>query len=135
MACPLLIGFTKTDNACSGKQGKHVERLKKGQQALGGAGAISERQESFIPYSKQLDPKCRNTLEIGHSSCGKSTILTMVTGLNEISAEGISLDGKEIDGAGIDARSRLHPIAHHKRSTVHEYKEKDSEKEKKQCFR
>lgn len=39
---------------------------------------------------------------IGHSGCGKSTVLTMVAGLNPISAGGIVLDGKEIDGPGPD---------------------------------
>ncbi|WP_417700308.1 ABC transporter ATP-binding protein [Pseudophaeobacter sp.] len=36
---------------------------------------------------------------IGHSGCGKSTVLTMAAGLNEISKGGIRLDGKHIEGA------------------------------------
>ena len=39
---------------------------------------------------------------IGHSGCGKSTVLSMVSGLNEISRGGIILDGKHIAGAGPD---------------------------------
>ena len=39
---------------------------------------------------------------IGHSGCGKSTVLTMAAGLNEISDGGIVLDGREIDVAGPD---------------------------------
>ena len=39
---------------------------------------------------------------IGHSGCGKSTVLTMAAGLNEISDGGIVLDGREIDIAGPD---------------------------------
>ncbi|PLX39452.1 MAG: nitrate/sulfonate/bicarbonate ABC transporter ATP-binding protein [Hyphomicrobiales bacterium] len=39
---------------------------------------------------------------IGHSGCGKSTVLSMVAGLNKISGGGIVLDGKEISGAGPD---------------------------------
>src|SRR6266853_394819 len=39
---------------------------------------------------------------IGHSGCGKSTVLSMVAGLNEISGGGIILAGKELDGAGPD---------------------------------
>jgi len=39
---------------------------------------------------------------IGHSGCGKSTILSMVAGLNSITDGNISLDGREIDGAGPD---------------------------------
>lgn len=39
---------------------------------------------------------------IGHSGCGKSTVLTMAAGLNEVSSGGIILDGREVDGAGPD---------------------------------
>lgn len=39
---------------------------------------------------------------IGHSGCGKSTVLTMAAGLNEISKGGIILDNREIDFAGPD---------------------------------
>ncbi|TDH35156.1 ABC transporter ATP-binding protein [Pseudohoeflea suaedae] len=37
---------------------------------------------------------------IGHSGCGKSTVLSMAAGLNPISGGGIILDGKEVSGAG-----------------------------------
>jgi len=39
---------------------------------------------------------------IGHSGCGKSTVLSMLAGLSEISAGGIILAGKELSGAGPD---------------------------------
>ena len=39
---------------------------------------------------------------IGHSGCGKSTVLSMAAGLNDISGGGIILDGREVDGAGPD---------------------------------
>ncbi len=39
---------------------------------------------------------------IGHSGCGKSTILSMVAGLNSISNGSVSVAGKEIDGPGPD---------------------------------
>lgn len=39
---------------------------------------------------------------IGHSGCGKSTVLSMLAGLNDISAGGIILAGKELVGAGPD---------------------------------
>ncbi len=39
---------------------------------------------------------------IGHSGCGKSTVLSMVAGLNDISEGGIILDGKEVTDAGPD---------------------------------
>jgi nitrate/nitrite transport system ATP-binding protein len=37
---------------------------------------------------------------IGHSGCGKSTVLSMVAGLNPISSGGIILDQREVRGAG-----------------------------------
>ncbi|MEZ5708546.1 MAG: nitrate ABC transporter ATP-binding protein [Blastomonas sp.] len=39
---------------------------------------------------------------IGHSGCGKSTVLTMAAGLNVISGGGIVLNNREIDVAGPD---------------------------------
>ncbi len=39
---------------------------------------------------------------IGHSGCGKSTVLSMLAGLNDISDGGIILAGKELVGAGPD---------------------------------
>jgi nitrate ABC transporter ATP-binding subunit len=39
---------------------------------------------------------------IGHSGCGKSTVLSMLAGLNEISSGGIILAGRELVGAGPD---------------------------------
>ena len=39
---------------------------------------------------------------IGHSGCGKSTVLTMLAGLNEISDGGIIVGKKEISGPGPD---------------------------------
>jgi len=39
---------------------------------------------------------------IGHSGCGKSTVLSMVAGLSEISGGGIILAAKELNGAGPD---------------------------------
>lgn len=39
---------------------------------------------------------------IGHSGCGKSTVLSMVAGLSEVTSGGIIIGGKEINGAGPD---------------------------------
>jgi nitrate ABC transporter ATP-binding subunit len=39
---------------------------------------------------------------IGHSGCGKSTVLSMIAGLNELSGGGIILAGKELVGPGPD---------------------------------
>ena len=42
---------------------------------------------------------------IGHSGCGKSTVLSMVAGLTDVSGGGIVLDGREIDGPAPTAAS------------------------------
>src|SRR5258706_70233 len=39
---------------------------------------------------------------IGHSGCGKSTVLSMAAGLNDITGGGIILAGKELSGPGPD---------------------------------
>ncbi len=39
---------------------------------------------------------------IGHSGCGKSTVLSMVAGLTDVSEGGIILDGREVSTAGPD---------------------------------
>lgn len=39
---------------------------------------------------------------IGHSGCGKSTVLTMVAGLNPISSGSLAVDGREVAGPGPD---------------------------------
>src|SRR5690242_12977743 len=39
---------------------------------------------------------------IGHSGCGKSTVLSIAMGLNDASEGGIIIAGREIDGPGLD---------------------------------
>jgi nitrate/nitrite transport system ATP-binding protein len=39
---------------------------------------------------------------IGHSGCGKSTVLTMVAGLNEITGGDVIVDGRTVSGPGPD---------------------------------
>lgn len=39
---------------------------------------------------------------LGHSGCGKSTVLSMVAGLNEVTNGTLLLDNREIEGAGPD---------------------------------
>ena len=83
--------------------------------------AASKRDERYLEYS-QLDKvyqtpkgplkvvdgfdlkmkKGEFITLIGHSGCGKSTVLSMTAGLNEISGGGIILDGKEVTMAGPD---------------------------------
>jgi nitrate/nitrite transport system ATP-binding protein len=39
---------------------------------------------------------------VGHSGCGKSTLLNIIAGLESASGGGVVLQGREIDGPGID---------------------------------
>jgi nitrate ABC transporter ATP-binding subunit len=39
---------------------------------------------------------------VGHSGCGKSTVLSIVAGLASLTSGGVVLDGREIDGPGPD---------------------------------
>ncbi|MBM9595825.1 ABC transporter ATP-binding protein [Roseitranquillus sediminis] len=79
------------------------------------AGLIEERFLDFSQLSKvyptpkgpltvveNFDLKLRRgefVSLIGHSGCGKSTVLTMTAGLNAISAGAIKLDGRHVEGA------------------------------------
>jgi nitrate/nitrite transport system ATP-binding protein len=47
-------------------------------------------------------PKGEFITLIGHSGCGKSTVLSMLAGLSDLSGGGIILAGKELSGAGPD---------------------------------
>ena len=48
---------------------------------------------------------------IGHSGCGKSTVLSMLAGLNDITGGGIVLAGKELVGAGPERGAFILPVA------------------------
>ncbi len=39
---------------------------------------------------------------IGHSGCGKSTVLSIMMGLNEATEGGVILNGRELDGPGLE---------------------------------
>src|SRR5580765_8756993 len=39
---------------------------------------------------------------LGHSGCGKSTVLSIVAGLQNATEGGVVIDGTEIDGPGLD---------------------------------
>jgi len=83
--------------------------------------ALSRRAERYLEYSqlKKIYPTPKGPLTvvdgfdlkvkkgefislIGHSGCGKSTVLSMTAGLNEISAGGVILDAREVTTAGPD---------------------------------
>ena len=91
------------------------------QTAVEAAKAKNPAHERFVEFSKvtkiyptpkgpltvvdEFDLKLRKgefISLIGHSGCGKSTVLSMVAGLNSISGGGIILDGKEVTTAGPD---------------------------------
>ncbi|MEW6777440.1 MAG: nitrate ABC transporter ATP-binding protein [Bdellovibrionota bacterium] len=83
-----------------------------------GAGPASERYVEFSQVSKVYPtPKGPLTVVdgfdlkirkgefislIGHSGCGKSTVLSMVAGLSDITRGGVILDNREVSGAGPD---------------------------------
>jgi nitrate/nitrite transport system ATP-binding protein len=83
--------------------------------------AASPREDRFLQFSelKKVYPTPKGPLTvvdgfelnmrkgefvtlIGHSGCGKSTVLSMVAGLNDISSGAIILDGKHVTEAGPD---------------------------------
>src|SRR5712692_1625372 len=39
---------------------------------------------------------------LGHSGCGKSTVLSIVAGLEQATEGGVVIDGTEIDGPGLE---------------------------------
>src|SRR6266567_690514 len=39
---------------------------------------------------------------LGHSGCGKSTVLSIIAGLEGATEGGVVIDGREIDGPGLD---------------------------------
>ena len=47
---------------------------------------------------------------IGHSGCGKSTVLSIAMGLNEASEGGVIVAGKEVVGPGLGSRRGI-PVA------------------------
>src|SRR4029450_3165166 len=39
---------------------------------------------------------------VGHSGCGKSTVLSILMGLNQPTTGGVTIAGREVDGPGTD---------------------------------
>jgi nitrate/nitrite transport system ATP-binding protein len=58
----------------------------------------AEIVRDFSLYVRQGEFVCL----LGHSGCGKTTVLSILMGLNRPSTGGIVIDGKEIDGPGTD---------------------------------
>ena len=58
----------------------------------------AEIVRDFNLYVRQGEFVCL----LGHSGCGKTTVLSILMGLNRPSTGGIVIDGKEIDGPGTD---------------------------------
>ena len=57
------------------------------------------RRKGRSPSSTDFDLKMKKgefISLIGHSGCGKSTVLSMTAGLNEITGGGIVLDGSDV---------------------------------------
>ena len=58
----------------------------------------AEIVRNFDLYVEQGEFVCL----LGHSGCGKSTVLSILMGLNRPSTGGVVIDGREIDGPGTD---------------------------------
>ena len=72
---------------------------------------IHDVNKSFVVNGQSVDVLKDINLEIeegefvvivGHSGCGKSTLLKMIAGLEKNDTGILSVDGKEIDGPGMD---------------------------------
>jgi nitrate ABC transporter ATP-binding subunit len=61
-------------------------------------GGPAEIVRNFDLYVDQGEFVCL----LGHSGCGKSTVLSILMGLNRPTTGGVVIDGKEIDGPGTD---------------------------------
>ena len=70
-----------------------------------GLSKIYDTPEGPLPVVEDFDLEVKKgefIALIGHSGCGKSTVLQMIAGLNPISEGNIVLDAREIDGPGPD---------------------------------
>lgn len=72
---------------------------------------IHDVNKSFVVNGQSVDVLKDINLEIeegefvvivGHSGCGKSTLLKMIAGLEKNDTGILSVDGKEVDGPGMD---------------------------------
>jgi nitrate ABC transporter ATP-binding subunit len=73
-----------------------LHELGKSYPAPGGGRSVIVRDFSLVV------PEGEFVSLIGHSGCGKSTVLSMIAGLTTISEGGIVVGGRQIDGPGTD---------------------------------
>lgn len=85
--------------------GDHVEAVPEGFLSIRGLTKVYPTPSGPLTVVEDIDLDLRQgefISLIGHSGCGKSTVLTMAAGLNELTAGRISLDGREVTEAGPD---------------------------------
>ena len=92
----------------SGRTGRPKERIPVQPERyveLSGVSKVYPGRAGPVKVVEAFDLKLRQgefVSIIGHSGCGKSTVLSMIAGLNDISEGAIILDGREITQAGPD---------------------------------
>ena len=69
---------------------------------------VASDTEDDVPVINLRIKKGEFVTLIGHSGCGKSTVLSMLAGLNSITDGGIILAGRELSGPGPDRAGRVH---------------------------
>src|SRR5262245_34217120 len=73
-----------------------ISQLGKSYPAPGGGEAVIVRD--FTLHVAQGEFVCL----LGHSGCGKSTVLSILMGLNQPTTGGVTIGGREVDGPGTD---------------------------------
>src|SRR5262245_42565993 len=73
-----------------------ISQLGKSYPAPGGGEAVIVRD--FTLHVAQGEFVCL----LGHSGCGKTTVLSILMGLNEPTTGGVVIGGREVDGPGTD---------------------------------
>ena len=98
---PITVGKPKAYADASGTSGFHEERYLE----YSNTSKVYPTTKGPLTVVDGFDLKVRKgefISIIGHSGCGKSTVLTMTAGLNDVSSGGIILDNREVASAGPD---------------------------------
>ncbi|KCZ46668.1 MULTISPECIES: ABC transporter ATP-binding protein [unclassified Hyphomonas] len=98
---PITVGKPKAYVDASGTSGFHEERYLE----YSNTSKVYPTPKGPLTVVDGFDLKVRKgefISIIGHSGCGKSTVLTMTAGLNDVSSGGIILDNREVASAGPD---------------------------------